>query len=159
MPRSSRSTGAAPGGVTGLTLEDTRSGARSPFATQGLFVAIGHSPNTAIFQGKLAMNDVGYLKVKHPSTRDVGRRRLRGGRRGRSDLPAGGLRRGRGLQGGDRRRAVARAIRESIDGGPGRREPDRLRTPPFLPILLYVFGFFLALAALAFLAAWVWRKL
>ena len=60
--------GAAPGGVTGLTLEDTRSGARSPFATQGLFVAIGHSPNTAIFRGKLAMNDVGYLKVKHPST-------------------------------------------------------------------------------------------
>ena len=60
--------GDAPGGVTGLTLEDTRSGAREQFATQGLFVAIGHSPNTAIFKGKLAMNDVGYLKVKHPST-------------------------------------------------------------------------------------------
>ena len=60
--------GAAPGGVTSLTLEDTRSGARESFATQGLFVAIGHSPNTAIFKGKLAMNDVGYLKVKHPSS-------------------------------------------------------------------------------------------
>ncbi|HEY7113654.1 MAG TPA: thioredoxin-disulfide reductase [Thermoanaerobaculia bacterium] len=60
--------GDAPGGVTGLTLEDTGSGARSQFATQGLFVAIGHSPNTAIFKGKLAMNEVGYLKVKHPST-------------------------------------------------------------------------------------------
>ena len=60
--------GEAPGGVTSLTLEDTRTGARSQFPTQGLFVAIGHSPNTAIFQGKLAMNDVGYLKVKHPST-------------------------------------------------------------------------------------------
>jgi thioredoxin reductase (NADPH) len=32
-------------------------------------VAIGHSPNTAIFKGKLDMNDVGYLKVAHPSTR------------------------------------------------------------------------------------------
>jgi len=57
------------GGVTSLTLEDTRSGQRSPFATQGLFIAIGHSPNTAIFKGKLEMNEVGYLKVHHPSTR------------------------------------------------------------------------------------------
>jgi thioredoxin reductase (NADPH) len=57
------------GGVSGLTLEDTRTGERSTFATQGLFVAIGHSPNTAIFKGKLQMNDVGYLKVEHPSTR------------------------------------------------------------------------------------------
>ena len=57
------------GGVTSLTLQDTRTGERSQFATQGLFVAIGHSPNTAIFQGKLDMNDVGYLKVRHPSTR------------------------------------------------------------------------------------------
>jgi thioredoxin reductase (NADPH) len=57
------------GGVTGLTLEDTRTGDRSQFATQGLFVAIGHAPNTAIFRGKLAMNEVGYLKVDHPSTR------------------------------------------------------------------------------------------
>ena len=56
-------------GVTGLTLEDTRTGERSRFATQGLFIAIGHAPNTAIFRGKLAMNDVGYLKVAHPSTR------------------------------------------------------------------------------------------
>ena len=56
-------------GVTGLTLEDTRTKERSAFATQGLFVAIGHSPNTAIFQGKLEMNEVGYLKVQHPSTR------------------------------------------------------------------------------------------
>jgi thioredoxin reductase (NADPH) len=60
--------GQAPGGVTGLTLEDTRDGKRSQFATQGLFIAIGHSPNTAIFKGKLEMNEVGYLKVQHPST-------------------------------------------------------------------------------------------
>lgn len=55
-------------GVTNLTLRDTRSGATSSFATQGLFVAIGHSPNTRIFQGKLEMNEVGYIKIKHPST-------------------------------------------------------------------------------------------
>jgi thioredoxin reductase (NADPH) len=56
-------------GVQAVTLRDTRSGALSEMATQGVFVAIGHSPNTAIFRGKLAMNDVGYLKIHHPSTR------------------------------------------------------------------------------------------
>ena len=57
------------GGVTGVTLEDTRTGKLSEFATQGVFLAIGHSPNTAIFRGQLEMNDVGYLKVQSPSTR------------------------------------------------------------------------------------------
>jgi thioredoxin reductase (NADPH) len=55
-------------GVIGLTLKDTKTGTHSHFDTQGLFVAIGHSPNTQIFKGKLAMNEVGYLKVAHPST-------------------------------------------------------------------------------------------
>jgi len=58
-----------PGGVTGVTLEDTHTGEKTPFATQGVFVAIGHSPNTAIFRGKLELNDVGYIKIQHPSTR------------------------------------------------------------------------------------------
>jgi thioredoxin reductase (NADPH) len=56
-------------GVTGVTLQDTRTGALSQFATQGVFLAIGHSPNTAIFRGKLEMNDIGYLNVQSPSTR------------------------------------------------------------------------------------------
>jgi thioredoxin reductase (NADPH) len=56
-------------GVTGVTLNDTRDGKTSPFPTQGAFIAIGHSPNTAIFKGKLEMNEVGYLKVEHPTTR------------------------------------------------------------------------------------------
>ena len=55
-------------GVTSVTLEDTNSGAREQFATQGVFVAIGHSPNTEIFKGQLELNDVGYVKVRHPST-------------------------------------------------------------------------------------------
>ena len=33
------------------------------------FVAIGHQPNTAIFKGKLEMNDVGYIKVQEPTTK------------------------------------------------------------------------------------------
>jgi thioredoxin reductase (NADPH) len=56
-------------GITSLTLEDSKTRERSSFATQGLFVAIGHTPNTAIFRGKLDMNEVGYLKVRHPSTK------------------------------------------------------------------------------------------
>src|SRR5207249_4810338 len=39
------------------------------YRNKGLVVAIGHLPNTAIFRGKLEMNEVGYLKVRHPSTR------------------------------------------------------------------------------------------
>jgi len=55
-------------GIVALTLKDTKTGQTSRFETGGLFIAIGHSPNTAIFKGKLDMNDVGYLKIKHPST-------------------------------------------------------------------------------------------
>ena len=56
-------------GVTGVTLNNTKNDRQEEFATQGVFLAIGHSPNTDIFRGKLEMNDVGYLKVQSPSTR------------------------------------------------------------------------------------------
>jgi thioredoxin reductase (NADPH) len=36
---------------------------------QGLFLAIGHEPNTRVFRGQLEANDVGYLLVRAPSTR------------------------------------------------------------------------------------------
>jgi len=55
-------------GVTGVTLKDTRTGELSHFPTQGVFLAIGHSPNTAIFRGQLEMNEIGYIQVKSPST-------------------------------------------------------------------------------------------
>jgi thioredoxin reductase (NADPH) len=47
-------------GVTGLRLRDHRDASTSEIALHGLFVAIGHSPNTAIFEGQLAMKN-GYL--------------------------------------------------------------------------------------------------
>ena len=56
-------------GVHGVVLEDTRSGEREEFATQGMFTAIGHVPNTQIFKEQLEMDDAGYLKVLHPTTR------------------------------------------------------------------------------------------
>lgn len=56
-------------GVEGVTLENTISGEQSFFPCQGVFVAIGHQPNTGLFAGRLDADDVGYLKVEHPSTR------------------------------------------------------------------------------------------
>src|SRR5690606_457871 len=51
-------------GLTGLKLTDTVTGETSEFATEGAFVAIGHSPATELFKGKLPMDDGGYLLVE-----------------------------------------------------------------------------------------------
>ncbi len=61
--------GAAASGVEAVILRDTADGSTRRLATQGVFVAIGHRPNTDLFRGKLDMDAVGYLKVKHPTTR------------------------------------------------------------------------------------------
>jgi len=58
-----------PAGLTGLKLRNTRTGEVSDFACDGAFVAIGHSPATALFKGKLDLDDEGYLKVETGSTR------------------------------------------------------------------------------------------
>ncbi len=47
-------------GVTGIRLRSTVDGSTQDLALQGCFIAIGHSPNTDIFQGKLAMEN-GYI--------------------------------------------------------------------------------------------------
>ncbi|TCN83313.1 thioredoxin-disulfide reductase [Shewanella fodinae] len=49
-------------GVTGIKLQNVKDGSISNLDVVGVFVAIGHSPNTAIFEGQLEMNH-GYLKV------------------------------------------------------------------------------------------------
>lgn len=50
-------------GVTGLKMKSTKDGLITDLAVAGVFVAIGHSPNTGIFAGQLEMNH-GYLKVQ-----------------------------------------------------------------------------------------------
>ncbi|MEL4430629.1 thioredoxin-disulfide reductase [Shewanella mangrovisoli] len=50
-------------GVTGLKMKSTKDGVITDLAVAGVFVAIGHSPNTGIFEGQLEMNN-GYLKVQ-----------------------------------------------------------------------------------------------
>ncbi|MDL2716634.1 MAG: thioredoxin-disulfide reductase [Acidobacteriota bacterium] len=56
-------------GVKGVRVKSTKTGAVKTLAVSGYFAAIGHQPNTDLFKGKLEMNDVGYLKIQHPSTK------------------------------------------------------------------------------------------
>jgi thioredoxin reductase (NADPH) len=49
--------------VTGLRVRDTGSGDESDLAVQGLFVAIGYTPNTSVFLGQLQTDERGYLRV------------------------------------------------------------------------------------------------
>jgi len=52
------------GGLTGLKLLDSVTGAESTFDCEGAFVAIGHAPATELFKGKLEMDANGYLLVE-----------------------------------------------------------------------------------------------
>ncbi len=49
--------------VTGVVLRDVTDDTTEEFATEGVFVAIGHVPNTEHFKGQLDLNDRGYLKT------------------------------------------------------------------------------------------------
>ncbi|MFP5310661.1 MAG: thioredoxin-disulfide reductase [Actinomycetes bacterium] len=59
----------ADGIVTGIVLEDTVTGERSTLACDGVFLAIGHIPNTWLFEGQLDTDETGYLLVDEPTTR------------------------------------------------------------------------------------------
>jgi thioredoxin reductase (NADPH) len=61
-------TDVAKGEVTGVVVRDVVTGERSTIAADGVFVAIGHSPNTELFKGQLAMDANGYL-LTHAGTR------------------------------------------------------------------------------------------
>jgi thioredoxin reductase (NADPH) len=56
------------GAVTGAKLRNVKSDAVTDFATDGVFMAIGHTPNTSLFEGQLELNDAGYLVVREPTT-------------------------------------------------------------------------------------------
>lgn len=55
-------------GVTGVRLKELKTGEERVFSCEGVFVAIGHKPNTDLFKGQLDMDDVGYLKTRDRST-------------------------------------------------------------------------------------------
>jgi thioredoxin reductase (NADPH) len=61
--------GGSPEGVTGLRLADTKSGAETELAVDGVFIAIGHTPNTEVFRGHVTMDRDGYIQTVPGSTR------------------------------------------------------------------------------------------
>jgi len=54
--------------LTGLKLKNIKTGAIREYSCRGLFMAIGHNPNTTFLGGQLALDEKGYIKIKHPST-------------------------------------------------------------------------------------------
>ncbi len=50
-------------GVTGLRIKNTQDGSTKEIDVHGVFIAIGHRPNTELFKGQLTMDDHGYLQV------------------------------------------------------------------------------------------------
>jgi len=61
----------ADGLVNGVRLRNTKSGAAREIELHGVFVAIGHDPNSTVFRGKLDMDENGYLVAKHGSLTKV----------------------------------------------------------------------------------------
>jgi thioredoxin reductase (NADPH) len=55
--------------VEGLRMVNNQTGEKKEIAITGLFIAIGHKPNTDIFKGQLEMDDTGYLITKGKSTK------------------------------------------------------------------------------------------
>jgi len=55
--------------VEGLRMVNNETGEKEEIAITGLFIAIGHKPNTDIFKGQLDMDDMGYLVTKGKTTK------------------------------------------------------------------------------------------
>lgn len=55
-------------GVDSIKIKNHKSGQTSTMKMDGVFIAIGHKPNTDLFKGQLDMNDVGYLLTRDRST-------------------------------------------------------------------------------------------
>ena len=56
-------------GVCGVRTRDTVTGENRQLPIGGLFIAIGHTPNTELFKGQLAMDEVGYIKIAAGTTK------------------------------------------------------------------------------------------
>jgi thioredoxin reductase (NADPH) len=59
-------------GVTGVTLSDMKTGEKRHLDIDGVFVAIGHEPNTSVFQGQLTLNPSGYVVLAGDGTTSTG---------------------------------------------------------------------------------------
>jgi thioredoxin reductase (NADPH) len=59
------------GEVTGVKLHNVQTGEETLKPCNGVFIGIGHSPNTALFRGQLEMDELGYLKTHHGTKTSV----------------------------------------------------------------------------------------
>jgi thioredoxin reductase (NADPH) len=57
--------GTKEGGVTSLKMRNLKTNAASDMKAQGLFVAIGHTPNTKVYEGQIALDERGYIALPH----------------------------------------------------------------------------------------------
>jgi thioredoxin reductase (NADPH) len=55
--------------VTGVRLRDTKTGEERTLECKGMFVAIGHTPNTAFLEGAVELRESGYIRVAAGTTR------------------------------------------------------------------------------------------
>ncbi len=61
----------AKGTVTGVTLRNVKTNERTHLRSDGVFVAIGHQPNTEIFKGQIDLDEQGYVKTKHRTMTNI----------------------------------------------------------------------------------------
>jgi thioredoxin reductase (NADPH) len=61
--------GSKESGVTALKVENIQSGDKSKLDVEGLFIAIGHHPNTEIFRGQVDLDEMGYIRTRPGTTR------------------------------------------------------------------------------------------
>ena len=54
--------------VTGVKIQNVANKEEDVFPCQGVFIAIGHEPNTKVFKDKLDLDDQGYIQVEYPRT-------------------------------------------------------------------------------------------
>ncbi len=87
------------GEVTGLVIRNLMTDKLHDLSVDGVFIAIGHTPNTALFQGQIELDTAGYI-VTSSGTRTSVSRRLRRGRRAGPRLPSGCDGRGHRMHGG-----------------------------------------------------------
>ncbi len=97
----------AKGEVTGIVVRNLKTGHLSELPLDGVFIAIGHTPNTSLFAGQIELDATGYITT-HSGFEDQRAGRVCGRRRPGSHLPPGDHRRRIRLHGGARRRALSR---------------------------------------------------
>ena len=115
--------------VSGLRLKDTVTGEESELDATGLFVAIGHEPNSALLKGQIELEDTGYVKTFDGTTRTSVDGVFACRRRPGPLLPPGRDLSRVGLYGRHRRRALAGDGQGRVAPAAPRRRREQNRSP------------------------------